>query len=566
MCGIAFILDKNNCLDTSPIEAMLSSMNHRGPDGKRFLLGNFKGSTFYIGHNTLHVLSDENSEQQPLNDGSDYLSYNGAIYNYKQLDKNALTDTDVLFSQLREKKTNCLADLHGMFAFVFVSENEVILARDQFGVKPLYYFENEKYLIVGSETKAIFATGLVEKMINSGQAKYFLKYKHTALGKTLFEGIKELLPQSYLTYSDKCLEETIYKIPAITVVGSLKDVLLNSVETQLQSKDKQVGLMLSGGIDSTLLLAMIRRELGLKNFPVFSTIASGMQDASYSRKASDLYDAEYHHVSVGEEDVEQLLKIFHPDEEPIADMASLNTILLSEQANNQDVSVLLSGAGADELFIGYNRHRAYFKYLSNRNVPYSAFQYLPFGGTDIVRKLKKLGKSIDKDPIQTYLNFVGLQWDINTPSNTIEQPENLMNWALNQDTQNYLVKDILAMTDKMSMLHGIETRVPYLDTVLYQYAREQSASTHLQKGTKTLLKELLTSYGGEVFCQRKKEGFGFSFRNYVKKDWFDIEASHQIFLYLEYEHFRDIVSYHFSGQEDYSQELVAFLILKNVFL
>lgn len=558
MCGIAFIWDKKNQLTSVPIELMVDALKHRGPDGSDYTTKHFQNSTLYIGHTHLNILSKKGDEQQPYTNDEYSLTYNGAIYNYKEIEPGAVSDSEAVFLSLQKIGINdTLSKLNGMFGFVFIDQDTIYIARDRMGIKPIYYYNNDDYLIVASETKAIFATGLVERTINKVEAKHFLRYKHTSVGSTIFENIHEVLPHTYLKVNSLGLEEVQY-FGSNYQESSLEELIRNSVVSQLQTNGNKVGLFLSGGIDSTLILDEMSTLFTSDQLITLSIDVNNTLDSSYSKKASEQFGSAHHTVSL---DTIQIGNSFHKDEEPIGDIASITTNLLAKKAKELGIDVILSGAGADELFAGYNRHLAFDKLLHNKWIPYRLLKYIPFSFSDTFRKYKKLGESIGNTYTETFLNFTALRWNTDVPK--VGQIDTLKE-ALNHDTYNFLVKDVLSMTDKMCMQNGVECRVPFLDHNIVNFA--QQYPNHLAKGTKTLLKTLLTKKGGATYVNRKKEGFGFSIHSEDVALVLGLHKQEPIFEYIDYKEVMNKATLHLEKKDNFSQELVALLILRHTLL
>lgn len=559
MCGIAFIWDKKNQIRSEePIQKMVDSLSHRGPDGSNYSSHKFNDSTVYIGHTHLNILSSKKDKQQPFCKDKNLLTYNGAIYNYKELNPIALSDSEALFSSLQSIGINdTLPQLDGMFGFVYLNQDSIYIARDSMGIKPVYYFNDENYLIVSSETKAIFETGLVKRTINNEEAKHFLKYKHTSIGYTLFENIHELIPGNYIETNETSFTEKSFT-PVTNPSTNLEETLTKSIQNQLQTKGNKVGLFLSGGIDSTLILSIIRNLHPDKEIVTLSVKVKNTTDSKFSKLASEQFGTTHYNIPI---DSVQLNSIFDKNEEPVGDIAAITTHLLSKKAKELGIDVVISGAGADELFAGYNRHLAFDKIHQNKFIPYQWLKFIPFAFNSKLRMLKKLGESIGKTPSETFINFTSTRWDIDVKK---EANINSLEKALQYDTSNFLVKDVLTMTDKTCMQNGVECRVPFLGNNVVNFA--QSYNKHLEKGTKSLLKSLLIKNEGRQYVEREKEGFGFS----IHKDDVDLilslEKSEQLFNFIDYNEVMRKASLHQQEKDNFSQELVTLLILRNTLI
>ena len=600
MCGINIIIGQKNNLDDAPIRCMNKATAHRGPDASGHVRYS-KKQTAYIGNNRLKVndLSDAANQPMVSEDGRYILSYNGELYNYRELQKKYLqgyspktsSDTEVLLTLLVNKGKEILPELNGMFAFAFYDSRieKLLLARDASGIKPVYYYKDKNYFITSSELKGILASGLVEKKMNEKKIPHYLQFKYVKKPQTFYADIFELEEGSYLELEGNTI--TINKYATATALNSYTDeelvttaegILKNALQRQLVA-DVPCGLFLSGGVDSTLLLALIR-EQGIKNFPTFSIAndkkdkSFGTEDFYYSSLAAKQYEAEHCELNISSTNLSQLPDFINSIDQPIGDGAAFLTYLLSQQAAKQ-VKVILSGAGADELFAGYNRHEAYYYYLNNfytKEILISIIKRfsgkLPHGFNHPLRKqfrlLSKFLSQIDKNPSITYTNFCSSEVFPNTSAieeNTNRTIEEWMQYSLQMDRKEYLISDILALTDTMTMSSSIEARVPYLDAELVAFAGSLSSDTLLKHGPKWILRKILDKRGGQAYTERAKEGFGMPFGNWIREQNNILEElldkNNLLFRYVNYEKVKGLVSLHLQRKKDYSTELWSLLVL-----
>ncbi len=593
MCGINLILSQHE-IPEQAIASMNNALRHRGPDAmgvKTFLKG--RGM---MGHTRLRIVGLSAEADQPFlgEDGEDALVFNGEIYNYQALRKEledrgerfrTNSDTEVLFKLLVREGAQAIDRLEGMFAFAFWDGKDVLLARDSSGMKPLYYFDDGQTLVVSSELRGIFASGLVSKKLNEAQLGNYLHYKHVKKPNTFFKDVWEL-PEG--TFLKRGRELTTASIPQkwdvnpsrVNTSASLEELLISSVERHLLA-DVPVGLFLSGGVDSTLLLA-ITRELGYNQMEAFAVANTaeessfGTLDFHYADRASKQYGVKLNPLEVDVDILDRFDELVDGIDQPVADGASLLTFLLSEKAG-QGFKAVLSGAGADELFGGYNRHQAfafYQKHFLHHPFKISAFKqctkWLPDGLAHPFRKqfrlLKKLGRDLAVSEQQTWGNFVGLDTDLLLDKSDLhwELPSKT---GLEYDQSEYLISDILAITDKLSMQHGLEVRLPFLDRDLVKFAKGLSWGELMRNGPKWLLKEMLNQRGGMAYSNRKKEGFGMPLGQWlrIKKGKLLLERllapQSLLFNYVNLEAVMELKAKHLKGFRDFSQELWALMVL-----
>ena len=573
MCGINVIIDKKNQLTPSNILKMNRALAHRGPDTSEYKTFPFGNHSIYLGHTRLKIMDLSDRANQPMTIAPDryFLIFNGEIYNFYEL-RNELvdlgcqfttsSDTEVLLQWLICKGSKGLTSLRGMFAFVLidVQENTLLCARDPAGMKPFFYFENETYFIISSEIHGLLASDLINRELNIRQVHHYLNFRHTLGPDTFFQNIFELSPGHQLTWSG---EKNILRFHHHSNSGEpeandknirdhVEELLIDAVGTHWVA-DVPVGLFLSGGIDSTLLLALLKTHYGQKcrTFAITHRRREGSfgtQDGHFARLAARQFGTIHEELEAEPGMLSDFQDFISKLDQPVGDSAALLTFFLSELAK-RSVGVVLSGAGADEWFGGYNRHLAYFKYLKNYGIytklipPLKkVLNWFPSGYNHPFRKnfqlWKKFATSIDPDPTQTFQNMTSFgftehngafaHW--NKEFTGIDRVDHYLGQGLDYDRQNYLVNDILNLNDRMTMRHSLEMRMPYLSHNLTQYMHNIPPACLLAKGRKWLLKELLKKYEGQAFVNRSKEGFGLPFGNWLRNG----KANHLLeFLYNE---------------------------------
>lgn len=425
------------------------------------------------------------------------------------------------------------------------------------------------------------------KKLNESQVNQYLQFRYANAPDTFFANIRSVTPGNVLTIDKTGLTETQFS--AIVEPSNRNDIDVEKVETLLKSAlsrhlqaDAIVGLFLSGGVDSTLLLAL-SRELGV-SLPTFSIEHSdsegsfGTEDSKFALKAAQQYGASHHSFEVSKKIIggfnEHLL---HMDQ-PIGDSATLLTDYLSRQAGQQVKSVL-SGAGADEWFAGYNRHKAFLYYLKSnllKGYPETlkgVATILPTGIDHPFKKpfqlTKKFLENLDSNAQTTYLNFLRFRY-FNKDSKSDEIPtDDLFKWALDHDRRHYLVDDVLMLGDQWSMRNSIEMRMPFLDNELTSYIGSFNQERLLDKGKKWILKSILNKYGGNEYAQRPKEGFGLPTGKWLHEGHFaeqlDFLNDPQsiIFNYVESNHISKLVQAHMNKKQDYSLEIWSVMVLAN---
>ncbi len=594
MCGISMILDFTDNVHSEHIQLMMDATKHRGPDARNSIEKSFGKGRVFLGSNRLQIIDKDAYSNQPLvsADRRHGLVFNGEIYNFEELRNQLLSmgvqfttrsDTEVLLYWLVHKGKEGIVDLNGMFAFVFIDylESTLLIARDSLGIKPLFVHKSKKQLIFSSEIKGILSSGLVTKELNEEAIPHYLDYKYAARPGTFYKGIEEVMPGS-IWQIDQCgkaeksniqspLRETLIwnKDVDSTDIGQL---LIDSV-VQQYSEPNNTGIMLSGGVDSTLILAVLNKELGYRNIPVYSVATKGKnkyatQDGPYAAKAAKLYQAEYNEIDIDVSSFGDLDEYTQTLGQPIADSGGFLTWLIAQKAAGKS-KVLISGAGADELFAGYNRHNAFYNYLKYRDK--SWFNLVKQGKklpslSPFIAQFKKLASSIDANPSTTFNNFI--------QSGSFRTHNNLWNEKLNNeahfreslshDQNNYLSADVLAITDHATMQYSIETRLPYLDNNLVVATQNMAADHLIKNGPKWMLKEQLVKYGGKQFVNRKKQGLGLPMDDWfrINTHWFDFNKKESlVHQFVSRKKINALLKTHNLGKENLTQELWRVLLL-----
>ena len=571
MCGIVGGVG----LEDWPEENLLKSISNRGPDGD----GSFRQGSIFLGHTRLSIQDLSNLAAQPMHDKSDnyVLSFNGEIYNHldvrKKLEERGYEftssgDTETLLYAFIEFGSDCLKLFNGIFAFAIYDKRkgELFIARDQFGVKPLYYlFEKGQIFAFSSEIKSFnhlqFDTKIDAKALHN-----YLTFLWSPGERTAFSSIKKLLPGHFLKINTReiKLDETKYyeapyqgerlNISESQAIEELDQKLRTAVDRQLLS-DVPVGFFLSGGLDSSLLVAIARDLHPEKPFQSF-TIDTGTNaesegfadDLFYARKVADHLSVELNVIEVDSNIVSDFDKMIWHLDEPQADPAPLNVLEIASGAQKRGIKVLIGGTAGDDIFSGYRRHQAltFEKYIKPipqpiRKLLKGMIQSLP-ADSAALRRIKKLARDIDKSPDQ---RMAGLfEWidrekglslfhpNLRTTlvdhfpldyfyglSEEIKDENDPLNKMLFWELRSFLVDHNLNYTDKMSMAVGVETRVPYLDTELVDFVCKLPVEFKMKgKETKYILKKVAERYLPKDVIYRPKTGFGAPIRKWITDD------------------------------------------------
>ncbi len=554
MCGVHLIINQKNFKDQRPIQEMMQCAAHRGPDQSGWT-NLFPGS--FLAGNRLKTLDLGNAANQPIitADGKGVLVWNGALYNYQDLRNELLTlgyvfksqsDSEVLLYWLYHYGLEGTRSLRGMYALVFADlrSKKVTIARDPFGMKPLHYARVGQTWLFSSETNPILASGIISPKLDTRQYEPYHYLRHSFPDQTFYSKIKQVLPGTALV-----IDESGKKVNALHIrpskgklstpsVGQVKEMLVDAVLNHFHA-DVPVGIVLSGGIDSSLLYHLWYRQTGV---PLF-TFTAGFEkkyrkaypDARFAEALAASYHGEHSEITVRPEDVLGQWEHYIADlDQPIGDSASFLTWMIAKEAKKK-VKILVSGAGADELFGGYNRHRAYMRYLNSPNF-WMYLANLPINLPSKFRRLAKMKSSISPDPCLTYLNFASLQPISESLKRKIWTffPKGLPPYktALEWDRTVYLVNDVLKIHDNANMAHGVEGRAPYIDWPLISLSSHLSEEEHQSLSGKKWLREILREEGLAPILKRKKLGFGLPI-----KEWLSDHKGFREFLFTTLQEF-----------------------------
>lgn len=553
MCGINGILhlQSQKKVDERSLTKMRDSLEHRGPDDKGLFIENNIG----LGHRRLSILDVSSAGHQPFlsDDGRYVMVYNGEIYNFKEFypelktngfDIRTSSDTEVLLKLYELYGLKMLHRLNGMFAFVIwdKKERKLIAVRDRMGVKPLHYsFYNETFYFA-SEQKALFTAGVPLKMAKDGLEEFIFN-RFVAGENTLYENIKKVLPghiftihESGKTTSDKWwdLKTEIQNQPKIkNPVDWFRETFDDSIKLRMVS-DVPVGVLLSGGLDSSSILASLNHQ-NFKDIQTFNiSFKEKEHDESHLAKMmSDKFDYEFHTMKLEDDALfEKLVDSTYYQDEPIMHLSEPHILALSQMAK-PSVKVLLSGEGADELMGGYVRYKA-LKYPSLLSTIATIGHMDYFTSRPRYEKLARYSQIKNPDDLVLYNSCNIYPDDIaktygitNLPKNEYRNqilkdakslyPNNLRRQALYFDQHTYLCS-LLDRNDRCTMGASIECREPFLDQRLIAgLGSLDDKWLFTGKKWKFILKSAMESRLPEEILNFKKVGLSVPWGDYLIK-------------------------------------------------
>ena len=567
MCGIAGIaaMAGANSPDVVQLRRMCDTILHRGPDDEGLEIKDGVG----LGMRRLAIIDISGGNQPICNeDGTVRTIFNGEIYNFRELRRNLVaaghifrtqSDTEVIVHSYEEYGSEFPKYLNGMFAIALhdIPGKKLLLVRDQLGIKPLYYTLTRNHIVWGSEIKAVIASGLVERNLDIDALGEFLTWEYVPGAGTLFRDIRKLEPGTILEVDledSVSREMTYWDIPGESEYGfttidewqeAVDATLSRSVQSQLIS-DVPLGAFLSGGVDSSLVVAAMGRA---------KTFSIGFDDPSYnelyySRKVSEHLGVDHKTEIISSSVADIFYKLMYFMDDPIGDFSIFPTYLVSKLART-DVTVALSGDGGDELFGGYETYLANSKARQYTRIPsiirngivaplVRSIKPRP-AKKGLVNKLKRFVDGLDEPEIlghARWRKFVNddLREKIFLPGILDQMKRSVdhhivklnrdagnrtpLNRSLYVDVKSYLVDNCLVKTDRMSMAASLEARVPFLDREVVELAFSiPDAFKVSQSETKILLKRLAARHIPRDCVYRPKEGFSIPIKHWLKTEF-----------------------------------------------
>ena len=572
MCGITGIIEfnKNKRVNISDIHKMTETITHRGPDDKGQYLN--KEQSVGLGFRRLSII-DIASGNQPMSDDEKkiWIVFNGEIYNHQSLKKKLITkghrfktkcDTEVIIYAYKQWGKECVHKLRGMFAFSIWDESkrEVFIVRDRIGIKPMYYSKSGSRLIFTSEIKAIISIRKKNEISLNDEAFYhYLTLSLTPAPLTMFNGIHKLYPGHYMTvnldgdtkiekyWEPIKIENYCINLNKMEIIDRLRYLLTESIQLRMIS-DVPFGVFLSGGIDSSLNVAMMDKfmennvdtySVSIKNDPL-------SDERSDAQKISKYFNTNHKEIEITSKDfIEFLPDMVKYQDEPLADPVCVPLYFVSKLARENGTYVIQVGEGADELFSGYNLY-GFYKDFNKYYKLYSSFPKV------FQRIITNISQMLLPDKKIKYFEFanenIELFWGGSTTFYENEK-NNILKKSFSFNTYEKYIKDkynyydskhsgydflnritylelmqrlpelLLMRVDKMAMANSVETRVPYLDHKLVEFSLSIPSSLKYHNGiTKYILKEAARGILPDYIIDKKKVGFCGSASNMVTDD------------------------------------------------
>jgi asparagine synthase (glutamine-hydrolysing) len=549
MCGITgiFNFDARQPADAALLEAMNAAITHRGPDEDGFYVKGPLG----MANRRLSIVGLADGRQPIANeDQTVWTVFNGEIYNYPDLRRElearghtfrTHTDTEVLVHLYEDDGPDFVRRLNGMFAIALWDDRRrrLLLYRDRLGEKPLYWTVRDGRLAFASEIKAILRDPRVSRALSPEALYDYLTFQYNPRRQTIFRDVVRLRPGHMLQVSaDGVVERTYWEVPAgegprrseAEYLEALQELLRDSVRRRLMS-DVPLGAFLSGGIDSSLVVALMAGLIDrpVQTFSVGFRVPGAYDESAWAARVARHFGTDHHALVVESMDVADLLpRTVHALDEPIADYAAIPTFLLSRFAR-QHVKVVLTGEGADELFAGYDHYRLPSVLGRYGRLPRGVRRLLALGGALAPRAIAKALEAGALDPVAGYTLVKSvfrraaleelLAPDLRAELNGARERADLdalfaraaaldpLNRYLLADLSTWLPEDLLMKVDKMSMSVSLEARVPYLDHRIVELVAGMPSDLKWRGGSKYLLKRAAAAVLPAEVIGRPKHGF-----------------------------------------------------------
>lgn len=558
MCGLCGALDFRQSLETLPIDAMVRAMAHRGPDDH----GTHRSGPVVLGHARLSILDLSSSGHQPMQFGALTMAYNGEVYNFAALRArleqegatfHSRTDSEVILQAYARWGAATFAQLDGMFALAIfdAASQRLILARDRFGIKPLYLARSGDTLLFASEIKALLASGRLTPTMHWQALSEYLWFGNALTPHTMFDGITRLPPGHTLTVTPGGSELRAYwKVEEVTPITPTEADAAQQVQTLLDASvkmhlvsDVPVGVFLSGGIDSSAITAFASRAYhgSLHSYAVDFELGAGTSELAKAQKVAEHFGTVHHAIRVSTGDLAPLLeRLVGAHDEPFADAANIPLFLLC-QALQGEVKVVLQGDGGDELFAGYRRYnvlsahsawhwgsrvanaidpgwnvgprvqraRRFVRAMSTREAGERMALLLTVESYDRspLRALRTDARTrmAGSDPFARYREMAARFADVDA----VQQ-------MLLTDLHVQLPDTFLEKVDKPTMANSVEVRVPFLENALASYAVSLPSSLKVRRGQKKhILRRALRGVVPDWVLDAPKAGFDVPYRAWI---------------------------------------------------
>ncbi|WP_219834871.1 asparagine synthase (glutamine-hydrolyzing) [Paenibacillus sp. R14(2021)] len=615
MCGIAgFYTSMRHDAYTNVLESMIDAIHHRGPDADSTqVITSGEEGIIGLGHKRLSIIDLSENGKQPMTStsGKSTIVFNGEIYNYQPLREQLIqegwsfrtqTDTEVILNLYEKHGEDCLHYFNGMFAFAIYDHvrDQLFMARDRLGIRPLFYkHEPGTAFIFASEIKSIFQFPGARKAVNRPALAEYTSNRYVSNPETVYDGVMKLEPGMSLTLRGEQITKRKYwdithfekwNIPFDEALSRLDELMQDSVRLRMIS-DVPVGAYLSGGLDSSLIVALMAQN---SSMPI-NTFSVGLENSQYNelgyaKAVADLYKTNHHEFVINPQDFrDSLYQVVHFRDAPSSETADIPMLLMSMQAKKK-VSVVLTGEGCDELFGGYPKY-AYDRLTS------SALGKMAFNNPLIARIVNTLPYSFRKaklaynslsipDDVKRYKNWFASFSEAQTNSllseeyklTYLNQPAGegpIIHGLTNLDRMQYfdmrywLTDNLLERGDRTMMAASIEGRLPFLDYRVAELAFRLKESYKIKGfNRKYIVKQLASKYLPAQIINRKKIGFYMPIADWFRNEMKDFVTDHLLSStffnrgIFNKDKIKELVKAHMDGVTNHEKEIWMLLNLE----
>jgi len=565
MCGITGIVDFNMDSSNSILESMTKTLKHRGPDGNDVTFIEEPNYQIGLGHTRLSIIDLSESGRQPMRFNSLVITFNGEIYNYKEIKSeleklghhfDSTSDTEMILHAYAEWSEKCLERFIGMFSFVIYNKDSetVFCARDRAGVKPFFYYWKDDLFLFGSELKTFHEHPKFQKEINLDSVAAFMQYGNVPTPHCIFQNCKKLNPGHYLHFSlsDKSISSKSYwnvydyynkdkvNLPFKEAKTQTESILSSAFEYRMVA-DVPVGVFLSGGYDSACVTALLQKDRTdkLKTFTI-GVPDIGLNEAPYAKDVASHLGTDHQEFNCTQKEAIDLIDdLPYYYDEPFADSSAIPTTLVSKMAK-QDVTVALSADGGDEIFAGYNRYDFLLRYgnklnkipgfarkslsglmniVPSKNIPVLKNKYNFHNRYEKLKGVLKepspekimlsLSQQFTDNQISELMNHSVHSLETSFISNELKKEHfTPLSYMMAIDYQTYLLDDIMQKVDRATMSVSLEGREPFLDQRVIEWAATLPNDYKYYNGSKKyILKEIVHQYIPKSLMDRPKMGF-----------------------------------------------------------
>lgn len=563
MCGFSGIISKNKLPNIDFLNKSKKFIQNRGPDAFEAIQYKKNKNNFYFNHARLSIIDLKESSNQPFEKDGYTLVFNGEIYNYKEIREKLIkrgadfltnSDTEVILESYKAWGIECLQQFIGMFAFALhdIEKNKIILIRDRAGVKPLYYYLDEETIVFSSDQYALKYLSRKQFDLNLNSVNRFFQIGYCDNNNTYFHNVNKVESGSYISVELDNFKYTknIYWNPLNffnqkneqsenEIIDSLDDILTSSFNYRMVS-DVPVGVFLSGGYDSSVVSAILKKKLNY-DLTCFTIGFENSQydESKYAKEVANHLGVNHKSYTCTYDDTKSLItKLVDVYDEPFGDSSAIPTLLVSKYASN-DVKVVLSADGGDEVFAGYDKYTTAIEFYKNskllpnfikKNITKIPNNFLMsvgnlFSGRNVhVNHIEKLKNLLNKKSLLDISNGLG-----ENPNSQIFNSEfnkhivdfdiGELNNLLLYDYKNYMESDILKKVDRATMYYSIEGREPLIDHRIFEFMAGIDESLKIYKNNKKyLLKKITHKYIPKQIMDRPKMGFGIPINKMIHDD------------------------------------------------